>query len=796
MESEVSTRVRTTEAGLGGRLRNPSLVKVLNYQETNNLLSLSLQIFLLRLFSTRGFIPSCVRKGSRLLLLTIEELELRFLATNNYLEGNEYQLAKHFGLQYTESYFPLKFLKPENFNYCGETPEFIFYLDDFETDTTKQQKLSYYRLISMKNWNFKKELLMHVTQRLDLVQQAVILFLKEVYMFQTLIQLESNEINLGYLHPLNAPICTLSGFIYRVFKYNYLNYIDMFIVKDENGAKLRNISRLEHKYASYLDFACPEKQFIFQKYFREAVPDLFSPVDGLAVWINGCHWHSHMAPECTINKGKGPQSLNFQGKTFASINEEFNNKMTRLMANNPIITQIDIIWECQIHQKMVSDLNFATFLKSSYICAPLERLIPRKCYRGSYIDTYQLRWSQNGSPNERFYHLDINGLYSYVSIKNPFMIGKYEVLIGRSLSRLKIEQNQFYVDNVRVMGSVQLSIIPPIDCLFPFLMYRSQNNQSFNTLCKLCCEHSRQKCNHNDSQRALTGCYMISEIEYALTLNYVIVNVYECHVYKQYDFILRDFVKILTSLKTKYSMTTSSDEDCKYLNEKMELSGLLELKPNECTFNSSKRMFYKLAQNSFFGKFGQRSDFTRTLFLSDQSQVDGLLNGGDKIHDVFLVNPNLCIAEVERNLRLMPPNRNVNIYISSQITAFSRQIIHEYLLKVSQIADSKLISVDCDSIMFALPNSIPCPLIISNAVGDFKNEINGNVLSFFSFGPKNYVLTYENNGNVNVIRKISGLSLAHCSDLNAELYELFLNNYAKNLFLLNLLLRKNQRLNF
>ena len=548
----------------------------------------------MRLFSSRGFIPTCVRKGPRLLLLMIEELQLRFIATNNYIDGNEYKLAKHFGLEMTTNYFPLKFLKSENFNYFGETPDFTFYLDDFETEATKKQKLDYYRLISLKTWNFKKELLTYVTQKLDLVYQAVVLFLKEAYMFQDLIKLETNQVKLGYLHPFNSPICTLSGFIYRVFKYYYLNQIDMHIVKDENGGKQRNISRVEHKYASYLDFSFPEKEFIFQKHFREAVPDLFSPADGLAVFINGCFWHSHMAPECSINKEKGPESLNSKGKTYASINEEFNNKIFRLMANNPIIKQVDIIWECQIRNKFVTDQTLANFLKTAYICAPLERLIPRKCYRGAYIDTYKLRWSKKSSPNECFYHLDINGLYSYVSIKNPFMFGKYEVL-----------------------------------------MYRSQNNQCVNTLCKLCCETNRNKCNHNETQRALTGCYMISEIEYALTLNYVILHIYECHVYKQFDFILRDFVKILTSLKTKHSMETANEANFKYLNEKMELSGLLELSPSNCSFNSSKRMFYKLAQNSFFGKFGQRSDFTRTLFLSDQSEVDGLLTGPDKFMTFF-----------------------------------------------------------------------------------------------------------------------------------------------------------------
>ena len=190
-------------------------------------------------------------------------------------------------------------------------------------------------------------------------------------------------------------------------------------------------------------------------------------------------------------------------------------------------------------------------------------------------------------------------------------------------------------------------------------MYRAQNGQTFNTLCKLCCENFKAKCSHTDEQRSLIGCYMLSELSYALELNYVLVHIFECHVYKESAPILANFVKILTSLKTRSSNLSKTIPTnytmtgyCEYLSNKMQLEGPLKITTENSSYNSSKRLFYKLAQNSFFGKFGQKSNPKQTIFITDQSQIDTLISSNEKIHDIFLVNENLCIAEVERNLKL------------------------------------------------------------------------------------------------------------------------------------------------
>ena len=742
-----------------------------------------------------------MRRGPRIVLLIIEEIKLRILSSNQYIDGNEYDLAKHFDLAYEEIYFPCHFL--ENTDYEGKVPDFSEFVQATDPETIISRKLDFYRSICLKKWNFKKELLNYLTQKLTLLTHAMLIFLNEAFCFQSLIKTETGLSNLNLLNPFNAPICTLSGFIYRVFKLFYLNQENIYIVKHENGRAGRNSSRLEHQWASYLDFTYPEKKFVYQKYFLQAVPDLYSPVDGLCVFVNGCFFHSCMAPTCTINKHKSPQSLNRDGKTFEQVNNEFNLKLKRLMENNEEITQIDIIWECQIREKMKHDLNFSNFLSTHYTWAPLERLIPRKCFRGAYVDTYLLKWSQITNPSEKCYHLDINGLYGFISLKNKFMIGKYEVLMGHNLSRLTMTDNKFFVDGDLVMGAAQVCIIPPQGLKFPYLMYRAQNGQTFNTLCKLCCENFKVKCTHSDQQRSLIGCYMLSELSYALELNYVLVHIFECHVYKESAPILTNFVKILTSLKSRHSnllktkpQNYSFKNYCDYLNDKMEFEGPLQITPENASNNSSKRLFYKLAQNSFFGKFGQKSNPKQTLFITDQSQIDGLISGNEKLHDIFVVNENLCIAEVERNLKLLAPNRNGNCYIASQITAFSREFIHRALMSLQAIPESKIILVDCDSLMFTLPPTIGFPFMISDAVGDFKNETDGNILSFFSLGPKNYLVTYEKDNQIQVKRKLSGLCLSHGADIDADLYEKFLDDYAKNIFASKNLTQAKKKIDF
>ena len=274
---------------------------------------------------------------------------------------------------------------------------------------------------------------------------------------------------------------------------------------------------------------------------------------------------------------------------------------------------------------------------------------------------------------------------------------------------------------------------------------------------------------------------MISEIEYCLSLNYKILQLYECHIYVDHDFILREYVQKLTFMKTVSSNCfenindyTAKSNYCKTLNDQMDFCDDFALTPENVKPNSSKRFFYKLAQNSFFGKFGQRIDKNKLVFCTDQEQLENIVKEQNSINDVYTITENCCAISYKPNSMSFNPSLKTNVHIAAQITAFAREVIHKHVLNLSSVQGIKLFQADCDSVIFSLPLSERCPLSLSHAVGDFKNEINGTILNYFSLGPKNYIISYKTNTNeIKFINKISGLSL-ESSKICPELYESFL----------------------
>jgi len=465
----------------------------------------------------------------------------------------------------------------------------------------------------------------------------------------------------------------------------------------------------------------------------------------------------------------------------------------KLMANNAEIQSVTEIWECQIKKLKRDDPHYQQFINEVYIKIPLERLTPRNCYRGSYTDNYQLKWISAERPDEIMYFCDINGLYSYVSLQYQFMVGKYKVLIGNDLKQLQIVNNKFMHSNQFVSGAILLQILPPKDLLFPFLQYRKKSGQNCNTLCRLCCESRSKKCKHSDVNRSIIGCYMISEVEYALNLGYIIIHIFECHLYDQHDFIFQPFIEKLNYFKTKYSncfkglQTNEAKMEClKILNDKMRLSESSKFTLKSIVPNEGKRQFYKLAQNSFFGKFGQKNNMGKIIFVSDQSQLDKLINDGEIISDVTVIHENICCINVKGKKIVKAPNLNSNVYLSAQITAYARETIHKHIMKLHSIPSISVYQVDCDSIIFSAPKSLKIPLDISPVVGDFKHEVNGTILNYFSLGPKNYTLTYVQNDNqVISMHKISGLKLTseQSNDLRSfNVYENLLRQLKHNFY--------------
>lgn len=751
---------------------------------------------LLRGLINNGICPKMLKKDKNIKVLEIPEISVRFLNSNNYLCGEIHEIASMFEIDRSElNFFPQQFLTDSNLDYSGMIPSIEHFLTFSDCDQSIAAKNAFVKSYKNRTWKLSNELIKFSESRITLLTLTFLKFLKECFSLQdSLITFCPHQLN-QYVHPFGFPICTIGGFIFKVYKLFFMNELPIYSVHHEFGFPMRQVSKAEYEFTSFQEYLLNDvncrsafNNRYGQKYFKHCIPDLYSPTTNELYFYNGCFVHAHLQ-NCTINKTKMPDSPHPYGKTYKDINELFYSKLENCMLHNPEIKTVHVIWECEFKKTKQSN-EFKLFYDNHFIPHPLVRLKPRDAIRGALSDVYSLKWSKKIFPSETFYCLDVNGLYSYCAVHYPYMIDKYDIVMGHKLKNIEIKDNLFYYHGQHIQGAILLTILPPSDLEYPFLMYRKKNGSVILTLCKECAEIESFHCNHNERERSLTGTYMISEIEFALKLGYKIHFIFEAHCYTKSDYILRDLVKLLNCLKIKATdcfLNCQSEKEkerlCAYINERMGLDNLDDLiTPMNVKPNLAKKNFYKLLSNSLFGKFIERSDRPQARYVHSQSEIDELFLNGSKIVDFCCITDEICLIHTDVNKLKLPPNRNHNIYIGGQITAFAREVIYSYMNKLLQIPSCKMYQIECDSLFFSLPNDECCNLKLSPCLGDFKNVYNGPILGYFSLGQKQYCINYAHDTKVNSSFKVSGLSLKNSYNSNLmtdNTFEVFLDQFVE-----------------
>ncbi len=78
-----------------------------------------------------------VRDGRKIFVLEIQDLGIKFLRSNNFFEGDEFQIAKMFEISHTKTFFPHHL---NNINYQGNVPDIKLFLDFKDSDETRKEK--------------------------------------------------------------------------------------------------------------------------------------------------------------------------------------------------------------------------------------------------------------------------------------------------------------------------------------------------------------------------------------------------------------------------------------------------------------------------------------------------------------------------------------------------------------------------------------------------------------------------------------------------------------------------------
>lgn len=139
------------------------------------------------------------------------------------------------------------------------------------------------------------------------------------------------------------------------------------------------------------------------------------------------------------------------------------------------------------------------------------------------------------------------------------------------------------------------------------------------------------------------------------------------------------------------------DEDTKhrFIREYQEMEGIL-LDDDKIVENLGLRSLAKLMLNSFWGKFGQRTNLTQTTYISDPLQFfDMMTSDQQKVKNVRFVNEeSVQLDWVYDGFTEASPRTNV--VIAAYTTAQARLKLYSYLKQLGH----SVLCCDTDSVVF------------------------------------------------------------------------------------------------
>ena len=243
--------------------------------------------------------------------------------------------------------------------------------------------------------------------------------------------------------------------------------------------------------------------------------------------------------------------------------------------------------------------------------------------------------------------MDVCSLYPYVLKTGTFPLGQPTIYIGEQCSELIGAAPNFNFDCVE--GIVRCTVLPPRDLFHPVLPYRVQGKLLFG-LCRSCCEtFSQAECTHDlPADREFVGAWVSCELRKALEKGYLVTNVSEIWQFRVTRFdprtrqggLFAEYINSFLKLKQEASGWPSEclDDESKeqYLRKYEKTEGIV-LDKNNIARNPGLRSVAKLCLNSFWGKFGQRTNLPNTEIVKKYDRLAALLTSSE--HEITNILP-------------------------------------------------------------------------------------------------------------------------------------------------------------
>ena len=324
---------------------------------------------------------------------------------------------------------------------------------------------------------------------------------------------------------------------------------------------------------------------------------------------------------------------------------------------------------------------------------------------------------------------------------------------------------------------MKAKFIPPKKLIHPVLPIRCNGKLKFPLCYKCALEEKDADCQCSVSDRAFIHTYCTPEIEVALNMGYIIGQIYEVlhwpntethdKVNKQGG-LFTEYINTFLKLKQQASgfpshVKSEQDKDA-YVQKYLEHEGIL-LDKHLIEKNPGLRSLSKLALNSFYGKFGQRTNMKRTKFINDVGLLYNILTDPSKVlTDFHVMNENIMELEFKNSEDFNPLNCKTNVLIAAFCTSWARIKLWGIMNKLGD----RVLYHDTDSIIFSVKPTDKYIPPLGEYLGELTNELSCKevgcigctvghwITEFISCGPKNYTFRL-NTGEITC--KVRGFSL-------------------------------------
>ena len=94
--------------------------------------------------------------------------------------------------------------------------------------------------------------------------------------------------------------------------------------------------------------------------------------------------------------------------------------------------------------------------------------------------------------------------------------------------------------------------------------------------------------------------------------------------------------------------------------------------PDKIEHNPGLRSIGKLALNSFYGKFGQRTDMTKVQFINQYEKLYGILvDVTTVIKNFHVLNNDMIMMEYKQSEEFVEPSNKTNVIILAFCSAYA-----------------------------------------------------------------------------------------------------------------------------